>query len=283
MRFGVNTWIWTAPLTVKALRELAPKIKGFGADHIEIPVDDPETLDFKECARILEGEGFESVSCCAAMSPERDLIDADPKVRKTGMEYVKATADGLAVLGGKNLVGPFYSAVGRTWSQSAAERASDLDILVPELRELSEHAAARKVMLGVEPINRFETSFVNTAEQVVELVDRVNHPACGVMLDTFHMNIEENSLGDAIRLVGKRLIQVHANENNRGTPGAGHVPWDEVAKALREVAFDGVLVIESFTSEVKSIARAAAIWRPLAPSQDALARDGVKFLRKLLG
>ncbi len=282
MKFGVNTWVWTAPITIEELQVLAPMIAKMGFDHIEIPIDDPSTLDFKKCGEIIHQAGIFSISFCAAMSPDRDLIDPDPKVRQNGLDYLKACIDGLVIVGGKHLVGPFYSAVGRTWQQSAEEREHDLKILVDILRDLAEYAEKHGVLLGLEPINRFETSFITTAEQAVELVDRVNRPACKIMLDTFHMNIEENSLGDAIRLAGPRLIQVHSNENNRGTPGAGHVPWKEISQALKEINFDGVFVIESFTNKVKSIARAAAIWRPLAETQDALAANGVIFLRELM-
>jgi D-psicose/D-tagatose/L-ribulose 3-epimerase len=132
-------------------------------------------------------------------------------------------------------------------------------------------------------LNRFETSFINLATQVVEVVDRVDHDACGIMLDTFHMNIEERSIGDAIRAAGKRVRQIHTCENDRGAPGSGHVPWQDVANACRDIGFTGPYVIESFTDKVKSIARAVAIWRNFAPIQDALAEDGLRFLRKLLG
>jgi D-psicose/D-tagatose/L-ribulose 3-epimerase len=282
MKFGVNTWVWTAPLTTEELEVLAPKIAKMGFNHIEIPIDDPKTLDFQKCREIINKAGIFSISCCVAMGPDRDLIDPDPKVRQNGVDYVKASIDGLALVGGKNLVGPFYSAVGRSWQQSAEEREHDMKILVAILKDFAEYAGKKGVFLGLEPLNRFETSFITTADQAIELVDRVNHPNFKIMLDTFHMNIEENSMGDAIRKVGSRLLQVHSNENNRGTPGAGHVPWKEVAQALKDIKFDGVLVIESFTSKVKSIARAAAIWRPLASSQDALAADGVVFLHELM-
>ncbi len=282
MKFGVNTWIWTAPLTLVELEELAPKIVKMGCDHIEIPMDDPKTLDFKKLKEIVTNAGITSISFCAAMSPDRDLIDPDPFVRKNGVAYLKDSIDGLAQVGGKNLVGPFYSAVGRTWQQTEEEREHDMVILVDILRDVAEYAAKKGVVLGLEPLNRFETSFITTADQAIELVDRVNHPACKIMLDTFHMNIEEDSMGDAIRRVGSRLIQVHSNENNRGTPGAGHVPWVEIAQALKDINFDGIFVIESFTNKVKSIAKAAAIWRPLAKSQDAIAADGVLFLKKLM-
>ena len=282
MKYGVNTWVWTAPITESELETLAPAVARMGFNHIELPMDDPKTLDFKKCGDIIKKAGINSVSFCAAMSADRDLIDPDPNIRRNGVQYLKDSIDGLAIVGGVNLVGPFYSAVGRTWQQTAEEREHDMKILVEILRELAEYAAKKGVILGLEPLNRFETSFITTAEQAIEVVDRVNHPSCKIMLDTFHMNIEEFSMGDAVRKVGSRLVQVHTNENNRGTPGAGHVPWKEIGQALKDIKFDGVLVIESFTNKVKSIAKAAAIWRPLAATQDALAADGVVFLKGLM-
>jgi len=147
---------------------------------------------------------------------------------------------------------------------------------------LSAHAADHGVVLGVEPLNRFETSVLNLTADAIAIVDRVGSPACGLMLDTFHMNIEESSIGAALRAAGPRLKHLHACENDRGAPGSGHVPWTEVAEALRDISYDGGVVIESFTSQVKSIARAAAIWRPLAATQDALAENGLTHLRALL-
>jgi D-psicose/D-tagatose/L-ribulose 3-epimerase len=198
------------------------------------------------------------------------------------MAYVKAGIKATHDLGATNFVGPFYSAVGRTWQMTDDERARDTDLLVKNLSELAKYAADYGVILCVEPLNRFETSFINLASQDIEVIDRVSHPNCQIMLDTFHMNIEEKSSGDAIRAVGKRLKHIHTCENDRGAPGSGQVAWKEVAKALKDIGYDGAVVIESFTPQVKSIARAAAIWRPLAPSSDALATDGLKFLRELL-
>jgi D-psicose/D-tagatose/L-ribulose 3-epimerase len=179
-------------------------------------------------------------------------------------------------------VGPIYSAVGRTWQATPAERARDTDLLVENLRWLAEYAGDHGVTLCIEPLNRFETSFINLASQAIEVIDRVDHPACQILLDTFHMNIEEKSLGDAIRVAGPRLRHVHACENDRGTPGTGNIDWDDIAQALKDINYDGPVVIESFTAKVKTIARAAAIWRPLADTQDALAEEGLAFLRQLL-
>ena len=281
MRFGVNTWVWVSPLTTADVAELAPKVAALGFDWIELPIEGTEDINYHEAARIIRDNGL-GVSVCAAMGPDRDLIHPEAAVRENGAAYLRHCIDAVQTLGGTNLVGPLYAAVGRVWQQPADERARDLDTLEAQLRALAQYAGDRGVVLGVEPLNRFETSFINLATQAVEIVDRVDHPACGIMLDTFHMNIEERSLGDALRTAGHRLRHVHTCENDRGAPGSGHVPWDDVAHALRDIGYDGPLVIESFTSKVKSIARAAAIWRPLADSQDALARNGLTFLKQLL-
>ena len=282
MRFGVNTWVWTAPLSDRDIKRIAPKVKELGFDWIEFPIEGLQDWTPAKAREVVEGLGL-GVSCCAAMGPDRDLIHPDKAIRDNGMAYLKAALDMCQAVGAANLVGPLYSAVGRTWKQTARERAADMKVLVANLKELSAYAGDRGVKLGVEPLNRFETSYVNLAQQAVEIVDKVDHKACGIMLDTFHMNIEEKDLYKAIKLVGrKRLVQVHACENDRGAPGSGNVAWDDVAKGLKSIKYDGPVVIESFTPKVESISRAAAIWRPLADSPEQLAGDGVKFLKKLL-
>jgi D-psicose/D-tagatose/L-ribulose 3-epimerase len=215
------------------------------------------------------------------MGPDRDLIHPNPAIQQNGIAYIRQCVDATKALGATNLVGPIYSAVGRVWQQAPEERAKDIDTLVKNLAMLAAYAGDKGVVLSIEPLNRFETSFINLASQAIEVVDRVSHPACKIMLDTFHMNIEEKSLGAAIRATGNRLAHVHTCENDRGAPGSGNVTWDEVAQALRDIHYDGPLVIESFTSKVKTIARAAAIWRSFEPSQDALAENGLKFLKQL--
>lgn len=280
-KIGVNAWVWASPADTETFSRLAPLVAGMGFDLIEIGIESTTDLDYGRAAAIAKANGL-AVSVCAAMGPDRDLIHPDEQIRTSGMTYVRHCIDAAHTLGADRVIGPIYSAVGRTWQATDDERKRDLDLLVSQLRELAAYAGERGVWLGVEPLNRFETSFINLASQAIEVTDRVGHPACGVMLDTFHMNIEERSVGDAIRAAGKRMRHLHACENDRGAPGSGHVPWSEVAQACRDVGFTGPFVIESFTSQVKSIARAAAIWRKFADSQDDLARNGLAYLRKLL-
>ena len=280
MQFGVSTWLWASPLTTEEFARLAPRVADMGFDLIEVPIEGTGDLDYARAAKIARDLGL-SVSVCAAMGPDRDLIHPDASVRANGIAYVRHCIEAAHALGATNVLGPLYSAVGRTWKATSEERKRDLDLLVTQLSQLATHAADHGVVLCVEPLNRFETSFINLAEQVIEVVDRVDNPACAMMLDTFHMNIEETSLGDAIRAGGARLKHLHACENDRGTPGSGHVPWQDVADGSRAIGYDGPVVIESFTSKVETIARAAAIWRPLAKSQDQLASDGLRYLRAL--
>jgi len=281
MRFGVNTWVWTSPLTTDELKKLAPHVAKLGFDWIEVPIEGLDDLDYTKGADIIKSNDL-GVSACIAMGPDRDLIHPDASIRDNGMNYIRSCINACEVLGATNLVGPFYSAVGRTWKSTPEERAKDTDLLVENLTELSNYAQDHGVILCVEPLNRFETSFLNLASQVIDVIDRVNSPACQIMLDTFHMNVEEKSLGDAIRAAGPRLKHVHTCENDRGAPGSGHVPWEDVAKALKDINYNGPVVIESFTDKVESISAAAAIWRPLADTQDELAKEGLTFLKNLM-
>ena len=281
MKFGVNTWVWVSPLTTDELKKLVPHVKEAGFDWIETPLENPDDFDHDVAAALIRDYDL-GVSASVAMGLDRDLIHPDEAIRENGKAYVRASIEAARAIGSTILVGPIYSATGRTWQSTPDERARDMDLLVEILGELAGYAADHGLVLGLEPLNRFETSFINLTEQMIDVVDRVDHPSCKIMLDTFHMNIEEKSLGDAIRAAGPRLVHLHACENDRGTPGSGNVAWDEVAQGLKDIGYDGPVVIESFTAKVKTIARAAAIWRPLADSQDALASDGLAFLRKTL-
>ena len=279
-RLGASTWIWTSPFSDAEIA-LVDRAKALGFDVLELAVEDPGAITGELVREAGEraGVGF---TVCGAFGPERDLSHEDPAIRRTGIDYVKHCVDLAADIGAPHVVGPMYSAVGRTRMLEPHEREQQRALAVESLKAVAEYAAERGVRLGVEPLNRFETDLVNTAEQALELCDRVGAGNVGVLLDTFHMNIDEKSLGDAIRLVGDRLLQLHACENDRGTPGTGHMPWDDVFGALADIGFTGPLVIESFTPAVREIAKAVSLWRPLDAPSDELARRGARFLRESL-
>ncbi len=281
MLIGATTWIWTAPLRTADLDRLIPHIAALGYGLVELPIEEPGGFDYDRAAGLAADHGL-AVSVCAVMGPDRDLIHPNTAIRRSGMEYIRHCMAAAERMGAANVVGPIYSSVGRTWQATPEERARDIDLLAAQLSELSRAGADRGVTLCIEPLNRFETSLLNLTSQAIEVVERVNSPACKLLLDTFHMNIEEPSLGAAIRAAGPRLGHFHACENDRGAPGSGHLPWAEIAAALRAASYTGPVVIETFTDKVKTIAKAASVWRPLAASQDELAASGLAFLRRLL-
>ena len=223
-----------------------------------------------------------SASICAVMGAGRDPSHEDEAIQKGGVAYLKHLVDAAVVMKSPIVAGPLYAAVGRQWQSTPDQRKRDMERCAKNLAQVARYAEDKGITLALEPLNRFETSFINLTEQAIELMRMIGSPRVKLMMDTFHANIEEKSLGKAIEAAGRDMVHLHMNENDRGTPGTGHVPWAEIAAALKKVKFDGMLVIESFSTEVKEIARAAAVWRPLAPTPDGLARDGLAFLRKLI-
>lgn len=280
VRYGINTFLFASPFRTKDLA-FFDKARGMGFDLVEIPIESEKDLDYAKAAEAYRRNGLQS-SICAVMGAKRDPSHPDPAVQKGAIAYMKHCIDAAVTMGAPAVVGPLYAAVGRTWQSTPPQRERDLARCAKNLRVVAKYAEDKGVLLALEPLNRFETSFINLTEQALELADRIDSPAVKLMMDTFHANIEEKSLGKALALAGARMIHVHANENDRGTPGTGHLPWAEVAAALKNVQFAGALVIESFSTSVKEIARAAAVWRPLAPSADELAVNGLAFLRNLM-
>lgn len=278
---GANTWIWVSPLTDERLAALAPRVREWGFDLIELPVEHPGDWDPARAAELL-GELGLGASVCAVMGEDRSLVADDPAVITTTQGYLRQCLEIAKTVGSAVLGGPIYATTGQAWLMDAAEREATVRRLVASLRPVAEYAGEIEVRLAIEPLNRYETSLVTTAAEAVEIVERLGSPACGILLDTFHMNIEEQDLAAAIRTAGTHLAHFHACGNDRGAPGDDHLDWSGMASALRDVAFTGPVVIESFTAENKTIATSASIWRPLARSQDAIATDGLAFLRELL-
>ena len=280
MRFGINTFLFTSPFTNESTR-LFKKFKKWGFDSIEIPVEDPAHIDPAHVKRELDKHGLVCGSICACMGPDRDLR-GDANQQKTGLDYMTTILDQMVVLDCPSLIGPVYSAVGRADAVPPDEYKQQWATVVKNLKTLCRHAESRGRQVCLEPLNRFETDFINTCDQALKMIKAVGSPALKLHLDTFHMNIEEKSQADAIRRAGKHLGHLHACGSDRGTPGGDHTDWRGISRALKAIRYDGDVVIESFTQDVKVIARAAAIWRKIEPDRDAIAMKGLKFLRRVL-
>lgn len=281
MKIGVNTFVWTSPFTTRDFGLMA-KIKSMGFDIIEIAVEDASLIDVPLLRKTAEDEGL-SITICGAFGTTRDISSDNPAIRRNGAAYIAECIRLTEAVGSSLFAGPVYSAVGKTRMVSADQKARERAWCVENLRDLGKIADDAGVTIGIEPLNRFETDMINLVEQAIALIHEVGQPAYKVHIDTFHANIEEKSIPDAIRMAGDLLGHFHACENDRGIPGSGHIDWIGVRDALREIGYAGPVVIESFTPGIVEIAKAAAIWRPLAPSQDELAREGARFLRGLLG
>lgn len=279
MRIGVNTWVWTSPVDDDWLAEGVPRIASWGFDLVELPVEQIGDWDPARTRDLLDAHGL-GATVCAVMPDGRDLTGDDPDLVAPTQDYLRAVVDAAATVGSGVVAGPIYAPVGRTWRLDDAGRDAVLGRVADNLRPVAEEAAARGVRLAVEPLNRYETSLVNTVAQAVDLVERVGSDGCGIAVDTFHLNIEEQDPAAAIRAAGPHLAHVQACANDRGAPGADHLDWTAILGALEAVGYDGPICIESFTAENATIATAASIWRPLARTQDAIATDGLAFLRE---
>ena len=279
---GANTWVWVSPLTDDRLAELAPRLAGWGFDVAELPIEELGDWGPARSAELLAGLGL-GATICAVMPPGRELVAAPPDVVAATQAYLRGCVDAAAAVGSGVVAGPMYASVGRTWRMTPTERQGVAVELREALAPVADYAAARGVRLAVEPLNRYETSVCNTVEQGLELLDGLPAEAVGLALDVYHLNIEERSPAAAVRAAGAagRLAHVQVCANDRGAPGADHMDWPALRDALAAAGYAGPLCIESFTAENASIATAASIWRPLARSQDAIATDGLAFLRSL--
>jgi D-psicose/D-tagatose/L-ribulose 3-epimerase len=277
MLFGASTFIWTSPFSNHTL-SLIDHAKSLGFDILEICVEDPDTIDPASIVARLASADLKA-TVCGAFGPHRDLSSDDADIRENGLAYVGKCVDIASALGAASVVGPMYSAVGKTRMLEPQDRAKQWALAVESLRRAADYAAGRGVTLGLEPLNRFETDLVNTVDQGLKMVEDIGRKNVGLLVDTFHMNIEEKDIPAALRRAGRHIVEFHACSSDRGTPGEDHLPWREIAGALREVDYRGPVVIEAFTPEIKEIARAVSIWRPLAESQDALAANGLRHLK----
>ena len=280
MRLGLNTFLFTSPFNNKSTK-LFKQFKQWGFETVELPIEDPAHINPALVKRELDKAGLVCGSICACMGPDRDLRGT-PKQQKIGMDYLRKLIDQMVLLDCPSLIGPVYSATGRADAVPRAEYKQQWKTVVNHLKSLSQYAEDRGKQICLEPLNRFETDFINTCDQALKMVKDVGSPALKIQLDTFHMNIEEKNQAQAIRKAGKLLAHLHACGCDRGTPGKDHIDWKGIAQALKGIGYQGDIVIEGFATNVKLIARAAAIWRQIEPTQQEIATKGLKFLQRIL-
>jgi len=279
MKFGASTFIWVSPFSDDTLH-LFQKVREMGFDTLEICIESPETINVDNIIKASKETGIQ-VIICGAFGPERDISSVDAAIREQGLAYIKTCIDIAAQVGSDLVSGPMYAAVGKTNLLSAEEKEQQWHFATQNMKIAATYALQLGVKLAFEPLNRFETDLINTVEQGLDLIDRIGMDNVGMLIDTFHMNIEEKNMGDAIRLAGDKVFNFHACANDRGTPGDDHIDWNDVRKALQDIGYDGHMVIEAFNPGITEIAKAVALWRPLAASPDELAMSGLSFLKQV--
>ena len=278
MRFSVNTFMWT-PAFAEADLPLLEQIKDWGADEVEIARSDLDEFPIAPIRRELERLGL---SCTLSASPpttELSLIHDDPDCRRRAIGHLRRAIDIAAELGARLLVGPLYARVG--WFTGARPTTDQFRWAVEAFQAVGDALDAAGLELALETMNRFESFFLPTAAEGVRLCEAVGHSKVGLLLDTAHMVIEEKSLSQAVRTAGRWLKHMQTSDSDRGTPGEGAIiDWSGLFRALDEVGYDGACAIESFPTRNEQAAANVWAWRDFAASPEALARDGVAFLRR---
>jgi D-psicose/D-tagatose/L-ribulose 3-epimerase len=257
---------------------LIGKAKKAGFDVAEFPLLFPNDLDYQSLRFELDRLEMQA-SCGTGLNPKTDITSPDDTVRKAGIEHLRSCIDGAAKLGSPGIGGVTYAPWGYFPSDDWSERRKNC---VNSLKEITKISQDNNIIIHMEILNRFEGYLINTVEQGLEIIDEVDNDYLKLHLDTFHLNIEADQIGDEIRLAGKMLGHVHLVANNRKIPGAGHIPWREVRQALIDVEYQGYLVAETFVNPAGEVGRGLFIWRSLADNLDTAAKNAARFIKQEL-
>ncbi|MGE5611096.1 MAG: sugar phosphate isomerase/epimerase family protein [Bacillota bacterium] len=279
MKTGMNVLLWTTYLTEEHFPILA-KLKTLGYDGVELPVFQGEESHFAAMGRELARQKL-GVTNVTVMTPEANPVSPDPAIRKAAVERLKWAIRCSAAAGSEVLCGPIHSALGAF--TGAAPTEDELERAADVIHAVADEAKAAKLRLAIEFLSRFESYVLTTTRDAVALARRIEHPSVDILFDTFHANIEEKNPVKALEEAGPYVVHFHVSENDRGTPGKGHLPWDAYAATLRKINYQGWLTIEAFGRAMPEIAAATRVWRDFFPSRDEVCTDGLRLLHKLRG
>ncbi|QMW03755.1 sugar phosphate isomerase/epimerase family protein [Spirosoma foliorum] len=274
-KIGMNMFVWTMTMD-EDLSDTLSFLKTSGFDFVETPINDVNLVKWQNLGQQLKDLGL-GVQTCTICGHEYSLISPDERVRREGIDFLKKVVDCSQAVGSTILMGPMYAGF-KTFTGKPAT-AEEWNWSVTGMREVAEYAEEKGVVLAIEYLNRFETYLLTCVDDLVRYVEDVNHPNCRAAFDTFHANMEEKNIADAIRKVAPYLAHVQISENDRSTPGRGHINFDEVFGALQEVGYEGPIAIEAFGPNPPELAAATHIFRPMFDSPEQLAVDGLAFIK----
>lgn len=275
-KIGFNVLVWSAVISDE-LMPVADRLKNIGYDGVECFLGDPNETPYKRFGDHVQKLGMET-TCVFVLGKEENIISPTKEVRTRGLERIKWAIDRAHDMHAKIIAGPFHSAHA-VFAQHAPQD-QEYGWSAEVLHAAGQYAAQADVVLAIEAVNRFECYLCNTMEQLASLVDRVAHPNVRAMYDTHHANIEEKKNTQAINTISPVLAHVHISENDRGTPGDGHVHWDETFSALAKNKYEGWLTIEAFSRNDPDFANAINVWREYSKPWD-IAENGYKFIRQM--
>lgn len=282
-KLGMNLFVWTMSMD-EDMAETLRYLKETGFEFVEMPVGgtDDRAADLAKWTQLGQQAaalGLD-VQTCSLLPPELTLLSPDETVRQAGVEYLKHVVDCSAAAGSTILMGPLFAGF-KTFAGRPAT-ADEWQWSVESMRQVAEYAQTKGVVLAIESLNRFETYLLTCADDVVRYVEAVDHPYCRAAFDTFHANIEEKNVADAIRKLAPYLVHVQISENDRSTPGQGQIRFEQVFNTLAEVGYTGPIAIEAFGPNPPELAAATHIFRPMFASAEQLAAEGFVYLRQML-
>jgi D-psicose/D-tagatose/L-ribulose 3-epimerase len=275
-KIGFNLLVWSGGIP-DSFMPVADRLKQMGYDGVECFMEERDRSVYKRFGDYLKSIGLEA-TCVLGVGPDENPIGSSKATRENAITRLKEAIDCAEAINARVICGPFHSAFATFASRPPEEQEYQWSAEV--LHSAGEYAAQADIVLTAEALNRFECYLCNTMEQLLRLVNLANHPNVKAMFDTHHANIEEKKLSTAIKTIAPVLGHVHISENDRGTPGDGHVPWDETFATLSEIGYDGWFTIEAFTRNDPDFANAINVWREYSPAWD-MAEHGIKFIREM--
>ncbi len=277
MKIGFCMLLWTTSVD-KSHARLLEDIKATGYDGVEIPVFDGTPDDYAAIGKMLDAIGLGRTAISIIPALEQNPLSDDPDDRKRAVEYLNWVTDCATALGAEGIGGPLHQTLGHFSGQTTTE--AEFDHAREVHSNAGDHARKNGQVIALEAINRFESYFANTQDDICAYTRSLNHPAIKTMYDTFHANLEERDPVGAFTRNAKDIVHVHISENDRGVPGRGHVPWAETFKAIKDSGYDGWMTIEGFGRALPDLAAATRIWRDLAESPEAYYREGYRTIRE---
>lgn len=276
MQLGIHAMAWTPHWSNESL-PLIDRVAALGLDFIEIPLMGIEDIDPGSIRSQVEGAGI-GVVTSSVLSDSTDITSADASIREAGVAYLQRCVDATAEMGAPQFSGVIYCSHGKRPSERPG--ADEWEWSAECLTRVAAHAQEAGIVIGLEPVNRYESPLLNTCEQALQLADMITLPNVKVHLDTYHMNIEEKGFHDPIVAAGPRMQYIHLSESDRGIPGTGNVHWDDVFRGLKDAGYSGRLVMESFAAVNEDIIGATAMWRDVVGDPHRLVTEGLAFLRE---